>query len=140
MNTTGTRGGEKKCICSRQFFIKSVQGVCETDKLNCIALALCAQETRQQRCRQKKGTQLTSSNFFVINENALKIALVDPDTVTMRSGHDPSEMFIFAPDCNKNEMVSLLFTQSRHITLFNEVIHLRRISVIFSFYFIFGNN
>lgn len=41
---------------------------------------------------------LTSSNFFVINVNALKIELVVPDTVTIRSGHDPSDMLIFAPD------------------------------------------
>jgi hypothetical protein len=47
---------------------------------------------------------LTSSNFFVINVNALKIALVDPDTVTIRSGHDPSDMLIFAPDWKKNYM------------------------------------
>lgn len=41
---------------------------------------------------------ITSSNFFVISENALKIAFVDPETVTIRSGHDPSDMLIFAPD------------------------------------------
>lgn len=41
---------------------------------------------------------VTSSNFFVISENALKIAFVDPETVTIRSGHDPSDMLIFAPD------------------------------------------
>lgn len=41
---------------------------------------------------------LTSSNFLVINENALNIAFVDPDTVTIRSGHEPSEIFILAPD------------------------------------------
>lgn len=27
------------------------------------------------------------------------MALVEPDTVTIRSGHEPSEMLIFAPDC-----------------------------------------
>lgn len=43
-----------------------------------------------------------SSNFRVMRENALKIAFVEPDTVTIRSGHDPSEMFIFAPDCKDN--------------------------------------
>lgn len=41
---------------------------------------------------------LTSSNFLQIRVNALKIALVDPVTVTMRSGHEPSDMLIFAPD------------------------------------------
>lgn len=46
---------------------------------------------------------LTSSNFFVIKENALKIAFVEPDTVTMRSGHDPSDILIVAPDWNEKE-------------------------------------
>lgn len=41
---------------------------------------------------------LTSSNFLVIRENALKIAFVEPETVTMRSGHDPSDILIVAPD------------------------------------------
>lgn len=41
---------------------------------------------------------LTSSNFFVIKEKALYIAFVEPETVTIRSGHDPSDMLIFAPD------------------------------------------
>lgn len=40
----------------------------------------------------------TSSNFFVISENALNIAFVEPETVTIRSGHDPSDILIFAPD------------------------------------------
>lgn len=26
------------------------------------------------------------------------MALVDPDTVTIRSGHEPSDIFILAPD------------------------------------------
>lgn len=34
----------------------------------------------------------------MIKENAEYIALVVPDTVTIRSGQDPSDMFIFAPD------------------------------------------
>lgn len=34
----------------------------------------------------------------MIKENALKMALVEPDTVTIRSGHEPSDMLIFAPD------------------------------------------
>lgn len=45
---------------------------------------------------------LTSSNFLVINENALNMAMVEPDTVTMRSGHDPSDILILAPDCKRN--------------------------------------
>lgn len=35
-----------------------------------------------------------------MSENALRIASVDPVTVTIRSGHEPSEMLIFAPLCN----------------------------------------
>jgi hypothetical protein len=31
--------------------------------------------------------------------NALKMAFVGPVTVTMRSGQEPSDMFILAPDC-----------------------------------------
>ena len=46
----------------------------------------------------------TSSNFLQINENALKIALVEPVTVTIRSGHEPSEMFILAPDSSRNRL------------------------------------
>lgn len=34
----------------------------------------------------------------MINVNALYIALVEPETVTIRPGQDPSDMFIFAPD------------------------------------------
>lgn len=41
---------------------------------------------------------LTSSNFLQISVNALKIALVDPVTVTILSGQDPSDMLILAPD------------------------------------------
>lgn len=41
---------------------------------------------------------LTSSNFLVIKEKALNIAFVEPETVTIRSGHDPSDMLILAPD------------------------------------------
>lgn len=44
---------------------------------------------------------LTSSNFLVIKENALKIAFVEPETVTMRSGHDPSDILMVAPDWKK---------------------------------------
>lgn len=39
-----------------------------------------------------------SSNFLQIRVKALKIELVGPVTVTIRSGHEPSDMFIFAPD------------------------------------------
>lgn len=41
---------------------------------------------------------LTSSNFLHINVKALKIELVEPVTVTILSGHEPSDMFILAPD------------------------------------------
>lgn len=51
--------------------------------------------------RVRKFRRLTSSNFLQINVKALKIALVDPVTVTIRSGHDPSDMFILAPDCEQ---------------------------------------
>lgn len=40
-----------------------------------------------------------SSNFLHINVNALKMEFVGPVTVTIRSGQEPSEMLIFAPDC-----------------------------------------
>lgn len=49
---------------------------------------------------------LTSSNFLVMSENALKIAFVEPETVTMRSGHDPSDILIVAPDCNKLNQIA----------------------------------
>lgn len=35
------------------------------------------------------------------------MAFVDPDTVTMRSGHDPSEILIFAPDCGYTKFIHL---------------------------------
>lgn len=41
-----------------------------------------------------------SSNFLHIRVNALKIEFVGPVTVTIRSGHEPSDMFILAPDWN----------------------------------------
>lgn len=44
-----------------------------------------------------------SSNFLQIRVNALKIEFVGPVTVTIRSGHEPSEMLIFAPDCGENK-------------------------------------
>ena len=40
---------------------------------------------------------LTSSNFLQIIVKALKMESVDPVTVTIRSGHDESEMLILAP-------------------------------------------
>lgn len=40
-----------------------------------------------------------SSNFLQISVKALNIEFVGPVTVTIRSGHEPSEIFIFAPDC-----------------------------------------
>lgn len=44
---------------------------------------------------------LTSSNFLQISVKALNMAFVGPVTVTILSGHEPSDMLIFAPDCNK---------------------------------------
>lgn len=38
------------------------------------------------------------------------MAAVDPDTVTIRSGHDPSEILIFAPDYKYN-------TKKNHLNL-----------------------
>jgi hypothetical protein len=46
-----------------------------------------------------KAVCLTSSNFLQMSVNALKMAFVGPVTVTMRSGQEPSEMLILAPDC-----------------------------------------
>lgn len=46
----------------------------------------------------------TSSNFLHMSVNALKIALVLPVTVTIRSGHDPSDMLILAPDWKKKKI------------------------------------
>ena len=40
---------------------------------------------------------LTSSNFLQIIVKALKMESVDPVTVTIRSGHDESEILILAP-------------------------------------------
>uniref|UniRef100_A0A6B0UPH9 Putative secreted protein n=1 Tax=Ixodes ricinus TaxID=34613 RepID=A0A6B0UPH9_IXORI len=42
-------------------------------------------------------TAAASSNFLAMSEKALRMASVDPVTVTMRSGHEPSEMLILAP-------------------------------------------
>lgn len=33
----------------------------------------------------------------------MNIAFVEPATVTIRSGHDPSDILIFAPDYNSAE-------------------------------------
>lgn len=44
-----------------------------------------------------------SSNFLHISVNALKIEFVGPVTVTIRSGQEPSEMLIFAPDCESKK-------------------------------------
>lgn len=41
-----------------------------------------------------------SSNFLHIRVNALKIEFVGPVTVTILSGHEPSDMLILAPDWN----------------------------------------
>lgn len=48
----------------------------------------------------------TSSNFLQISVNALKIALVDPVTVTILSGQDPSDMLIFAPDWKQLKVIT----------------------------------
>lgn len=52
-----------------------------------------------ERKLERKEFSLTSSNFLQMSVNALKMAFVGPVTVTMRSGHEPSEMLILAPDC-----------------------------------------
>lgn len=57
---------------------------------------------------------LTSSNFLQINVNALNIAFVVPVTVTIRSGHDPSDMFIFAPDCNIKNISAIVNPTQKH--------------------------
>lgn len=41
--------------------------------------------------------KLTSSNFWATNENALSMDSVQPVTVTIRSGDDPSDILILAP-------------------------------------------
>lgn len=50
-----------------------------------------------------------SSNFLQIRVNALKMEFVGPVTVTIRSGHEPSEMFILAPDCWKKKVNLVYF-------------------------------
>jgi len=44
----------------------------------------------------------SSSNLPQISVNALSMALFVPITVTMRSGHEPSVMLIFAPLSSRN--------------------------------------
>ena len=46
---------------------------------------------------ERKKALLTSSNFLQIIVKALKMESVDPVTVTIRSGHDESEILILAP-------------------------------------------
>jgi len=60
-----------------------------------------AKKRRKQNGKKTtdKSVSLTSSNFLQMSVNALKMAFVGPVTVTMRSGQDPSEMLILAPDC-----------------------------------------
>jgi len=61
-----------------------------------------AQKKRRKQSGKKtidKAACLTSSNFLQMSVNALKMAFVGPVTVTMRSGQEPSEMLILAPDC-----------------------------------------
>lgn len=56
----------------------------------------------------------------MINVNALYIALVDPDTVTIRSGQDPSDMLIFAPDCRRIKIDNQLSKLERNLILYGE--------------------
>ena len=42
----------------------------------------------------------SSSNLWQMRVKALSIAWLEPDTVTIRSGHAPSVMLILAPLCN----------------------------------------
>jgi len=60
-----------------------------------------AKKRRKQSGKKttNKSVSLTSSNFLQMSVNALKMAFVGPVTVTMRSGQEPSEMLILAPDC-----------------------------------------
>jgi hypothetical protein len=60
-----------------------------------------AKKRRKQSGKKttNKSESLTSSNFLQMSVKALKMAFVGPVTVTMRSGQEPSEMFILAPDC-----------------------------------------
>ena len=46
---------------------------------------------------ERNKALLTSSNFLQIIVKALKMESVDPVTVTIRSGHDESEILILAP-------------------------------------------
>jgi hypothetical protein len=56
-------------------------------------------ECAVERKLEKKELSLTSSNFLQMSVNALKMAFVGPVTMMMRSGKQPSEMLILAPDC-----------------------------------------
>lgn len=52
--------------------------------------------------RQKCGeVQLTSSSFSMIMEKALKMEVVGPARVMIRSGQFPSEMLMRAPLCER---------------------------------------
>ena len=48
-------------------------------------------------CNGRNKALLTPSNFLQIIVKALKMESVDPVTVTIRSGHDESEILILAP-------------------------------------------
>jgi len=72
----------------------------------------------KQKCtytmKQIKLKSCTSSNFLQMSVNALKMDSVDPLTVTIRSGHDPSLMLILAPLCkdrNPNLNLNSIFHQ-----------------------------
>ena len=56
--------------------------------------------------------RVTSSNFLQIKVNALKMALVAPVTVTIRSGQEPSDMLILAPDCNNNQKTTVTYCET----------------------------
>ena len=47
----------------------------------------------------------TSSNFLQMRLNALKMASVVPVMVTIRSGQEPSEMLMRAPDYRRKEYI-----------------------------------
>lgn len=51
-------------------------------------------------CPGRATRARTSSSFLQMRLNALKMASVVPVMVTIRSGHEPSEMLMRAPDCN----------------------------------------
>ena len=58
---------------------------------------------KQNKTKDARFYDRTSSSFLHIRLKALKMASVVPVMVTILSGQDPSEILIRAPDCkNKN--------------------------------------